>query len=135
MSAAFEGCLTAAAAACPLEQLSVSGPVVGLPWLPAMRSLRRLRVMTWDRVLPIPSAISALTALDSLDIIGHPIQFSPGASLPPSVTRLEICDRGTQLAQQARSGCCVCVCVCTRACRRPLPASNKHLLRLKKRIS
>lgn len=102
VATAVTSCLVAVGATGQLRELAVFGNIRSTEWLPAMRSLERLKLSdTEGEPLHLSPTISMLTALGSLELDGLPIRLDAAARLPPSITRLRLCDDGTSMPLQA----------------------------------
>lgn len=101
---AVASCLAAAGAAGQLVELDDGSHIASTEWLGAMSSLRRLTLNAIRGVgeeLPISPAISALTALESLHLVGCGVSFQPGARLPACITRIKLENLGALFEEQA----------------------------------
>lgn len=102
LATAVTSCLVAAGAPRQLHELAVVGNIRSTEWLPAMQSLERLRLLdTEAEPLQVSPTVSMLTALCSLELEGRPILLDAAARLPPSITRLRLCDSGGSMPLQA----------------------------------
>lgn len=117
--AAVAACLTAAAAAEGLTDLSICGCLPpSTEWLAPQQPLRRLVLMRerarvedagqphsppfeLHQPLDITPAIAQLTALESLSLHGSGVSFSPGVRLPATLTHLKIYGGDPVAVQQA----------------------------------
>ena len=101
-AAAVASCLAVVGAAGQLTELDASSGLLHTEWLPAMRSLRHLRLS--GNLLRISLAIAGLTALQSLELDSEEIIFAAGARLPSSITRLVVAgDEAEQMPDQVSS--------------------------------
>lgn len=116
LGTALASCLAVAGGRGRLETLAVYGSIGSTDWLPAMRSLRHLKLRS-PRMLEeeesddegeldeyplfVSAGITMLTELASLDLEGQPVSFGGDSPLPPSITRLHLNDSCGSMPQQA----------------------------------